>query len=458
VASGHAVRTDFCYSTVMTSAPAQYRITGDTAATIVRSVERGVATGALSPGDTVPSVRALARALDVSPTTVASAYRELRQRGVLVSFDRSRTVVGHRTPVRARLGPDVPAGAVDLTSGNPDPQLLPALGPALHDLAAPHRLYGPAPGVDELVEPARAALAEDGVPAEHLAVVGGGLDGIERVLDVHLRVGDRVGIEDPGYVGSVDLARALGLQPVAVPVDDQGPTPEGLADALERGLDALLVVPRAQNPTGAAIGAERAAALRTVLAGHPEVLVIEDDHAAPLADVDHHPLVADRERWAVVRSFAKALGPDLRTAVVAGDRETVDRLLARQRLGTGWVSHLLQRLTAAVWAEARGDGTLRRARATYAERRDALLDALRDRGLEAHGRTGLNVWVPVPEEVPVVQGLLRRGWAVQAGEPFRLGSPPAIRVTVAALRPAEAVRLAEALAEALDDRLGSRRG
>jgi DNA-binding transcriptional MocR family regulator len=308
------------------------------------------------------------------------------------------------------------------------------------------------------VEPARADLAGDGVPADHLAIVGGGLDGIERVLEVHLRVGDRIGIEDPGYVGSVDLARALGLTPVPVPVDDDGPTPEGLADALDHGIDALLVIPRAQNPTGAAIGAERAAALRTLLAGHPDVLVIEDDHAAPLAGTDHHPLVVDRERWAVVRSFAKALGPDLRTAALAGDGTTVERVLGRQRLGTGWVSHLLQRLTAATWAQARTDGTLLRARATYAQRRDALLDALRERGLGAHGRTGLNVWIPVPEEVPVVQGLGQRGWAVQAGEPFRLASPPAIRVTVATLRAADAPRLADDLVEVLGHRLGTRRG
>jgi DNA-binding transcriptional MocR family regulator len=442
----------------MMTEPVQYRIRGDSAATIVASIERGVGTGALHPGDTVPSVRALARELGISPTTVANAYRDLRQRGVLVSHDRSRTVVGHRPPVAGRLAPDVPPGVVDLASGNPDPTLLPDLGPALASLPTRHRVYGADAGVDALVELARADLAADGIPGEHLAVVGGGLDGIERVLEVHLRVGDRIAVEDPGYIGSIDLARALGLTPVPVPVDDDGPTPAGLEEALASGARALLIVPRAQNPTGAAVGAERAAELRTVLSDHPEVLVIEDDHAAPVAGTDHHPLAPGRARWAVVRSFAKALGPDLRTAVVAGDEDTIARVVGRQRLGTGWVSHLLQRLTATVWAQARSERVLLRARATYAERRDALLDALRDQGIEAHGRTGLNVWVPVREEVPVVQGLLARGWAVQAGEPFRLTSPPAIRVTIAALPPARARRLAEDLTEVLEHRLETRRG
>jgi DNA-binding transcriptional MocR family regulator len=68
------------------------------------------------------------------------------------------------------------------------------------------------------------------------------------------------------------------------------------------------------------------------------------------------------------------------------------------------------------------------------------------------------VWVPVSEEVPVVQGLIARGWAVQPGEPYRIDAEPAIRVTTAGLAPADARRLADDLADVLDNRLGTRRG
>lgn len=443
----------------MTSEPAQYPIAGSTAAAIVRSVERGVTSGALRPGEAVPSVRALARTLAVSPTTVAGAYRDLRQRGVLVSHDRSRTVVGHRPPLSGRLFPDIPPGVVDLASGNPDPDLLPELADALGGLTLDPPLYGAEPAHPPLLDRAAAALGEDGVATDHLAVVGGAHDGIERVLEVHLRVGDRVGVEDPGYIGSLDLVRAMGLTPVPVAVDDEGVTPAGLAAALDHGVQALLVVPRAQNPTGAATSAARRAEARALLADHPEVLVIEDDHAAAVAGTALHPLSdPSRERWAMVRSVAKGLGPDLRLAVLAGDEDTVARVLGRQRLGTGWVSHLVQRLAVTVWEAAIEDGTLERAAATYAARRAALLEALTDRGLTAHGASGLNVWVPVPEEVPVVQGMIARGWAVQAGEPFRIDAPPAIRVTVAGLPIEQAPAVAADLADVLDHRLGTRRG
>jgi DNA-binding transcriptional MocR family regulator len=442
----------------MTSASAQYRISGRDAASLVRSVESGVLSGALRPGDTVPSVRVLARELGLSPTTVAAAYRDLRQRGVLVSRDRSRTYVGHRPPIMARLAPDIPPGTVDLATGNPDPSLLPDLGPPLRRVGPVHRLYGEAAARDDLLAEAHEAFEGEGVQADHLAVVGGGLDGIERVLEVHLRVGDRIAVEDPGYVGSLDLCRAMGLQPVPVPLDDEGPTVEGLERALSQGVDALLVTPRAQNPTGASLSAARAAALRAALADHPDVLVVEDEPLGVVAGTDPETLTRDREYFARVRSLGKALGPDLRVALLAGDRDTVEKVTGRQRLGTGWVSHLLQKLAADVWRGALEDGTLAQAAETYAVRRNALLDALAERGIEAHGASGLNVWAQVAEEVPVVQGLLAAGWSVQAGEPFRIDSPPAVRITTAALTPDDAVRLADDLVAVLDNRLGTRRG
>ena len=93
---------------------------------------------------------------------------------------------------------------------------------------------------------------------------------------------------------------------------------------------------------------------------------------------------------------------------------------------------------------------------TYSRRRAAVIDALGARGIRAHGLTGLNVWIPVPEEVPVVQGLAERGWAVQAGEPYRLRSAPAIRVTIASLQ--DPITFADDLREVLGVRLAGRRG
>jgi DNA-binding transcriptional MocR family regulator len=83
----------------------------------------------------------------------------------------------------------------------------------------------------------------------------------------------------------------------------------------------------------------------------------------------------------------------------------------------------------------------------YDERRTALLEALAERGVVAHGRTGLNVWVPVPDEIRAVTHLRDRGFAVAPGHMFRQASPPGVRITTATLRPSEVDELADAIAE-----------
>src|SRR5204863_10194520 len=129
---------------------------------------------------------------------------------------------------------------------------------------------------------------------------------------------------------------------------------------------AVVVTTRAHNPTGAAVSAARASALRQLLRGYREVLVIEDDHAAELSTTPPHPLAGATGRWAFVRSASKPYGPDLRLAVVAGDPATVARVEGRMRVGAGWVSTVLQRLVPARWQD---DAVARRvARARDAHR------------------------------------------------------------------------------------------
>ncbi|WP_073948582.1 aminotransferase class I/II-fold pyridoxal phosphate-dependent enzyme [Streptomyces kebangsaanensis] len=432
----------------------EYRIEGRRAADIAASVERAVGSGELEPGQLLPPMRELAVELGVNPNTVAAAYRVLRERGVIETAGRrgSRVRPAPATTGRDLLRVDVPEGVCDVSDGNPDPVLLPPLAPAFAAAAARGDrepvLYGDVAVEPELARTARARLDADGVPDGPLAVVSGALDGVERVLAAHLRPGDTVAVEDPGWGSALDLVPALGLRTAGVGVDDEGPLVDDVRRALRGGARALIATARAQNPTGAAVTATRARALRAVLREHPEALLIEDDHGHGIVDLPLHPLAGATRHWAFVRSVAKAYGPDLRLAVLTGDEVTVDRVRGRQRLGPGWVSRLLQRAVVRLWADGVPD--TRAVAAAYGRRRELLIGALAERGVAAHGRSGMNVWVPVPDETGVVASLLHAGWAVAPGARFRLNAPPGIRITVSALREGEeAERLADAVAASL---------
>ena len=137
---------------------------------------------------------------------------------------------------------------------------------------------------------------------------------------------------------------------------------------------------------------------------------------------------------------------------MAGDALTVARVQGRQSLGPRWVSHILQDLVAMMWADVETPALLKKAADTYAHRRRALIEALANHGIEARGRSGLNVWVPVAEEAAVANAMAAKGWAIRAGECYRIKSAPGIRVTVSTLPPEDARKLAADLAESIRPR------
>lgn len=433
--------------------PVQSSITGTGADSIAASIEEAIAAGSLAPGDALPTVRELAGQLGVNANTAAAAYRLLRQRGAVETAGRRGTRVRHRpaTTPRSLLALDIPAGVRDLSTGNPDPALLPLAGATLPDRVAGRPvLYGEPAMSAALAEFARAALSADGVPADHLAVTSGALDGIERVLTAHLRPGDRVAVEDPGWANLLDLLAALGVSAEPVQVDDCGPLPAELARALDRGVRGVIITNRAQNPTGAALSADRADDLRRLLAHRAgDLLLVEDDHCAGISGAPLHTLAGVTRHWAFVRSASKAYGPDLRVAVLAGDQRTVDRVHGRLRLGPGWVSHLLQDLAVSLWSDPAAARRVATAERQYADTRRRLSAALAERDVDAHACSGLNVWIPVPDETVAITRLLREGWAAAPGTRYRIGTPPGIRVTIADLTADEINPLAEAIAQAL---------
>lgn len=415
---------------------------------IAAAVARLVHSGRLQPGDRLPTVRALAAELQVSPATVGSAWHALAAVGLVHSRGRAGTQVlptpEGRIPPRYRdlAGPASGRGParIDLSSGTPDPELLPELGPALARVsartpAAETVSYVAEPLVAELESLLRATWPF--VP-QRLTVVDGAIDAMARVLEQVTAFGDRIAVEDPGFPPLFDLLDSMGLDRVPVAMDHAGIRPDALAAALDTGVRVLIVQPRAQNPTGVSLHAGRARELALLLrASDRPVWVIEDDHSGEISsarDVSLGPLLPDHVVH--VRSYSKSHGPDLRIAAVGGPATVLDGLVARRMLGPGWTSRLIQRVLADLLTDGAAVDAVGHARRVYHARQRALTQALAERGVDVEPGDGVNLWLPVHDEQTALVRLAAAGIRVAPGRAFAASGSgsPHVRVTVAALR------------------------
>ncbi len=429
-----------------------------TARGVAAAISRLVTTGALPPGTRLPTVRELARRLGISPTTVSEAWQSLAQVGAIAARGRLGTFVldATRPPAPKRYRRLTAAGdvghhnhfALDLSTGTPDPDLLPDLGPVLARVAR-HGLttsYLDDPVLPSLDTTLRARWPFE---PEAITVVDGAMDAIDRICTQRVRLGDRVLVENPCFAPLADLLEQLGAEPIGLPLDDQGIVPEALRDALRYDPVALFLQPRAQNPSGVSMAPMRARKLATLLRG-TSVLVIEDDHSGDIATSEavsigtHLP-----ERTAHILSFSKSHGPDLRLAAVGGAGRVINELVARRMLGPGWSSRLLQAVLVELLHDPATVDTVERARAVYAERRKRLVAALETRGVATTGTDGINLWVEVADEQAALVTLAARGIGVAPGSPFVVDDLGAdhVRITVSRV-PDDPDELADLIATA----------
>jgi DNA-binding transcriptional MocR family regulator len=429
--------------------------TGDdrSARAIAAAIGRMISSTELGDGSRLPTVRELARRLGVSPTTVSDAWRSLADVGAIDARGRNGTFVRRPTgpggPRRYRRVTEGPGHfALDLSTGTPDPGLLPDLAPAL---ARVGRQSLTSSYLDHPVLPALEELLTESwpFPPEAMTVVDGAMDALDRVAQVVLRIGDRVVVEHPAFPPVLDLLEQLGCEVIGVDVDAEGMTLDGLREAARSAPRAVFLQPRAQNPTGVALTARRAKALADVLRG-TDALVIEDDHANEISAA----ALVSLGRWLPtrtvhIRSFSKSHGPDLRLAAVGGAGDVVETVANRRLLGPGWSSRILQALLVELLCDGHVAESLAQAREAYGERRAIVSGVLSAAGVAHHAGDGINLWMAVADERAATVRLVTRGIGVAPGEPF-LVRPDGdhLRVTVGLLHRGDAARVADHLVDA----------
>jgi DNA-binding transcriptional MocR family regulator len=405
---------------------------------IAGAIGRMISSGSLPVDERLPTVRELSRRLGVSPTTVSEAWRTLAEVGAIEARGRLGTYVrqptGPGSPRRYRRVTEGPGHfALDLSTGTPDPALLPDLGPVIANVS---RQSLTSSYLDQPVLPDLEVALRERWPftPETITVVDGALDALDRVAQVIVRLGDRVVVEHPTFPPLLDLLELLGAEVIGVDVDDDGISVDGLREALTHDPVAVFLQPRAHNPTGVSMTARRAKAVAGLLA-RSNAVIVEDDHSGDISSAPDVSIGTHLPgRTVHIRSFSKSHGPDLRLAAVGGAGDVITAAANRRLLGPGWSSRILQAVLLALLDDPSVSERLALARAEYARRRAAVTDVLSDRGVPVTGSDGINLWMGVADERSALITLAARGIGAAPGEPFMVrDDTPHLRLTVGLL-------------------------
>lgn len=411
---------------------------------IAAAIARLITAGTLAPGDRLPTVRELGAELGVSPATVSQAWQAMGSVGLIVSKGRSGSFVRSApvpwlTPRVQSMAGHLGDARLDLSRGAPDPLLLPDLTLALSRVSeyAGTFSYQELPVIPPLLKHLQAVWPYD---VEAITVVDGALDGLSRSLEQVIRFGDRVLVEDPSFPPFFDLLDQLGAVRIPVPVDAHGLDPAALRQALKLGPAALLLQPRAQNPTGISMSVERGEELARIIAASRQasgLIVIEDDHSAGISASTEISLGRwIPERVLHIRSYSKSHGPDLRIAALGGPEALINQVVARRMLGPGWTSRMVQTILVELLTNSDAMSTVAAARSVYYSRQRMFAEAMRDMGRAVAETDGLNTWVEVDDERHALVQLAASGIRVTGGTPYLSapGDRQFVRVTVGMLR------------------------
>jgi len=409
-----------------------------------------IRSGALPIGARLPTVRELAYKLGVSPATVSEAWSELRRQKMISGRGRTGTFVYGNTvaPRPARMGSVGHFGAdvLNLSLAVPDCGLLPPLARALAHAAQAENLnsYERTPILPELrtaVEPRWPYRPET------FLATNGGYNAIYSALHALVMPGASIAIEDPTAMRILDIIEDLGAAIIPVECDAEGPLPSSLAKALQENPTAFIYQPRTHSVTGRSVSPDRLTELAQTLEGS-DCYIIEDDgvgDVSPLSPVSMGKRFPDRVVH--ILSFSKSLGPDLRLAVLSSSSSVVKQIQSYRSFSSGWTSRLLQATTAWLLNDADSMRMVARAREIYAERRTALTEHLREKGIDVQAGDGLCIWVPVESEQYALVTLAAHGIAVLPGTKCSVRPTHHIRVATSTLADrygfvAEAIKLA----------------
>jgi DNA-binding transcriptional MocR family regulator len=486
---------------------------------LVDELRRRVQAGSLGPGDRLPPVRGLASQLNVTPETVAGAYKRLVEEGYLrgelgrgtfvaapplhaeedpsapfeaggalppfASGPAGQTQASNRELLRLASRPGVVSFAASVAALElaPVEQLRQALSDTFERDGASALQVGATQGYPPLRARVAQLLRQRGIEVDEstVCITSGCQQGIDLAAKVFVGPGDAVLVEQPSFLGALEAFRARGARVVGVPIEADGLRVDALPALIQRHHPKLLYcMPTYQNPTGRSMSADKRRALLRIAATY-DLPIVEDDSAGFINLEDGTApasLKADDHAGYVIHlgTFSKLIAAGLRLGWLVADPAVFEKLVAAKYASDLSSDALVQRAVYRLLADGALEAHLVRARTAYRQRRDVLVAALRRPDvLPAEAsfdlpKGGFNLWLELPRAGPSSTELfleaVRRGVAFVPG-PFFFsagGSGPTssaavrgLRLSYSALAPASLERGVQLLSDALRSITGTGR-
>ncbi len=335
---------------------------------------------------------------------------------------------------------------ISFAGGLPAPEVFPvarfqeACQRVLATQASTALQYGPTEGYRPLRELIVAHMARYGILAsvDNILITAGSQQALDLIAKLLINRGDRILVESPTYLGALQAFDLMGAEYVTVPVDHDGLQTCNMEEALRSGPKFMYILPNFQNPGGVTLSRARRDEL-VALSDKYGIPIIEDDpygqlryegeHITPLVVLDRVNLARDKGyklgNVIYLSTFSKVLAPGLRVAWIVAPPEVITKLVQIKQSTDLHTSTFTQMIVYEAARDGFMEDHVKLIRATYKERRDAMLAALHDffppEVSWTHPQGGLFLWVTMPPGIDSSQLLdqaLRQNVAFVPGQPF----------------------------------------
>ena len=253
------------------------------------------------------------------------------------------------------------------------------------------------------------------VTADNILITSGSQQALDLIGRIFINRGDRILVESPTYLGALQAWNAYGAEYIPVPFDEEGMITNELESRLRVGPKFIYVLPNFQNPTGVTLSYERRLHL-IELATRYGVPIIEDDPYGQLRfEGEHLPAVEVLDsntrsqdgcysgNVIYLSTFSKTLAPGIRLAWVVAPVDVIRKLILAKQGADLHTSTFNQIVAYEVSHGGFLDEHVKLIRKVYRERRDVMLDTLKEHMPEevhwTHPKGGLFLWVTLPEKI-----------------------------------------------------------